>query len=235
MSVAVMAQVFARSQSKGAARLVLLALADVAADTGEVSAYKRSQSVLAGKANCSEGTVRRSLAELAEMGEVEVVAPGGGRKSASYWIRLEPVQVDPAQDGRAGGSGSTPSPSTVDPQPVQDGGSISPSPSIDAPSLPIDVGEATVGFDAFWSAYPRRTARADAERAWRKAVKVASPDLIVAGATRYAAEVAGRDPSKVAHGATWLNGRRWEDPPGANGGRRQPPADRDGPEGRVKL
>ena len=50
------------------------------------------------------------------------------------------------------------------------------------------------------------------------ALNHAAPSLIVAGAERYATEVAGRAQDKIAHPATWLNGRRWEDPPGANAG-----------------
>jgi hypothetical protein len=69
------------------------------------------------------------------------------------------------------------------------------------------------GFEAFWSAYPRRVARAAAAKAWNKAVTQADPDAIISGATRYAAAREGQDPKYTAHPATWLNGARWLDQP----------------------
>lgn len=106
-----------------------------------------------------------------------------------------------------------------------------------------DAGEPRWTFDAFWSAYPRRVAKAAAEKAWKAALNHAAPSLIVAGAARYASEVADRTPDKIAHPATWLNGRRWEDPPGANASGRTPArgatapvtADRSRPAGRVQM
>ncbi|MDZ4346279.1 MAG: hypothetical protein U1E51_28025 [Candidatus Binatia bacterium] len=69
-------------------------------------------------------------------------------------------------------------------------------------------------FGRFYAAYPRRVARGAAERAWAKI----NPNLelaaaIVAGAEHYAAEVQATDPRYIAHPATWLNSRRWEDEP----------------------
>lgn len=81
-----MGDVFARSRAKGTARLVLLALADVAHDTGEVSAYRRSHRVLASKANVAERSVVRAIGELVELGELVVVERGDGRHQSSYQI-----------------------------------------------------------------------------------------------------------------------------------------------------
>src|SRR5262249_36418964 len=74
-------------------------------------------------------------------------------------------------------------------------------------------------FARFWSAYPKHVAKEAARRAYDKAIKRgADPEVIIAGAQRYAvAERAriGRGEARKypAHAATWLNGRRWEDPP----------------------
>ena len=81
-----MGDVFARSRARGTARLVLLALADVAHDTGEVSAYRRSHRVLAAKANVAERSVVRAIAELVELGELVVVERGDGRRQSDYQI-----------------------------------------------------------------------------------------------------------------------------------------------------
>lgn len=65
-------------------------------------------------------------------------------------------------------------------------------------------------FEEFWKTYPRKEAKGTARRAWLKAVRVAAPELIIAGATRYN-EDPNRDPAFTAHAATWLNGERWLD------------------------
>ena len=43
-------------------------------------------------------------------------------------------------------------------------------------------------FDEFWSAYPRRENKGDARKAWRAQTRVFSPDEIIAGAHRLAAD-----------------------------------------------
>lgn len=79
-----------------------------------------------------------------------------------------------------------------------------------------------VQFFEFWQAYPRKTAKGGAEVKFLRLVKsgkVSGVDLI-AGAKRYAAEVAGRAPAQdgripICHPTTWLNQGRWEDEIGA--------------------
>jgi hypothetical protein len=68
-------------------------------------------------------------------------------------------------------------------------------------------------FDAcFWPVYPRHTAKADARRAWDKALRVADAATIVAGAARYRDDP-NREDEYTCHPATWLNGQRWNDDP----------------------
>jgi hypothetical protein len=64
------------------------------------------------------------------------------------------------------------------------------------------------GFDLFWSAYPRREGKGRAEKAWVKAVRLASPENIVEAvhATKWAEEK-----QFIPLPASWLNDRRWED------------------------
>ena len=67
-------------------------------------------------------------------------------------------------------------------------------------------------FDQFWRVYPLRVARQAAEKAFANARRNGVDlDLILGAAERYAEVRSGQDPSKTAHGATWLNGARWMD------------------------
>lgn len=87
-----------------------------------------------------------------------------------------------------------------------------------APRLDAPEGEhpADAGFADFYAAYPRRVARVDAIRAWRKAIKRgAAPEHIVAGVGRSVAAWAAEDPprpkDKIPYPATWLNDGCYDD------------------------
>ena len=70
------------------------------------------------------------------------------------------------------------------------------------------------GFDRFWAAYPKKTAKPDAVRAFGKLKPDAELLETILGAierqksTAQWQEDGGRF---IPHPATWLNGRRWED------------------------
>jgi len=80
--------VWRKSEAKGPAFVVLLAMADWAMDYDRCFAsYRR----LAQKARVSVSTVRRALRELEELGEIKQIAPGdfgtkAERKYASDWV-----------------------------------------------------------------------------------------------------------------------------------------------------
>jgi len=76
-------------------------------------------------------------------------------------------------------------------------------------------------FDAFYDAYPKRMGRADALRAWGKAVKRADADKIIAAVRAYPFDLSR--PKFIPLPATWLNGCRWEDDPEAVAAANQPP------------
>lgn len=70
------------------------------------------------------------------------------------------------------------------------------------------------GFQAFWSAYPRKAAKANALKAFEKL----NPDgdlmkMMIGALSRWSkSEQWTKDAGQfVPHAATWLNGRRWED------------------------
>jgi hypothetical protein len=66
-------------------------------------------------------------------------------------------------------------------------------------------------FDEFWQAYPRKTDKGNARKAWDKAVKKTSGRSIILAAAAYAATKP--EPKFTAHPSTWLNGERWDDQP----------------------
>lgn len=71
---------------------------------------------------------------------------------------------------------------------------------------------ADAGFDEFWSQYPRKTAKASAEKAWSKI----KPDAelraeIMSALARSKTCKQWQDIQFVPYASTWLNGRRWED------------------------
>jgi hypothetical protein len=72
------------------------------------------------------------------------------------------------------------------------------------------------GFDEFWKAYPRKTAKVAARRKWDQVVKTTDPEVIVSAAAAFAELweaklAAGAEPRFIPHPATWLNGGRWDD------------------------
>lgn len=98
-----MAWVWHRSQAKGMTRLVALAIADHASDDG-TNAWP-SIARLAQMCACSPTTVRRSIRELVDLGELTVERQGGGprdmrddRRPNRYTICF-PQPVDNSVDG----------------------------------------------------------------------------------------------------------------------------------------
>tara|TARA_R100000951_G_scaffold8301_2_gene7558 strand:- start:2004 stop:2540 length:537 start_codon:yes stop_codon:yes gene_type:complete len=63
------------------------------------------------------------------------------------------------------------------------------------------------GFDDFWSAYPRKTAKKPATQAWGALNKKDKKEALV-GLTTYEFSKESR---YIPHPATWLRQRRWED------------------------
>lgn len=224
-----MAAVFRSSRSKGGARLVLLALADEANEEGYVTAYKRSQSHLARKANVGRGTARTALQLLEELGEIEIIKRGDGRASSDYRIVLpgliegvenRPPQIEGAQDQPPGGQESTPRGPEIDPQGAKDRPPIIPFFPGSPPSSPSVDGQAALAlvdpeptFEQLWDRYPRRDgkriARDQAAKQWRR---LTGPERIAArrAVEHYRAACdAGLTRAKDAH--RWLRDRAFND------------------------
>ncbi|WP_330251801.1 hypothetical protein OG874_37665 [Nocardia sp. NBC_00565] len=69
------------------------------------------------------------------------------------------------------------------------------------------------GFVEFWAAYPRRTDKGGARKAYAKAITRTDSSAILDGARRFAADPNLPEPQFIPHPATWLNGERWTDEP----------------------
>lgn len=70
-------------------------------------------------------------------------------------------------------------------------------------------------FDQFWALYPRRVSKRGAVKVFNRIVlkREATPEAIIAGARRYAAEMRGKEPKYIKHPTTWLRNGCWEDEP----------------------
>lgn len=263
MSAEASGWVFRCSPYRGVPFTIHLAIADSVNDQNGYEFWMR-QKVLAAKARTTRGTVNTAIEQMVNDGLLALVALGSG--GANRYRMIMPASAEIVYDTSTGvRAQTTPTgarsddtgargadtrvraeptggarPARTEPKGTQDQTQGEPQP------LALVVADGRPErwtFDAFWTAYPRRVAKAAAEKAWKIAINHAAPSLVVAGAERYAAEVAGRAPDKIAHPATWLNGRRWEDPPGANASGRTPArgatapvtADRTRPAGRVKM
>lgn len=77
------------------------------------------------------------------------------------------------------------------------------------------LAEPAPDFDDFWQPWPRKVSKADAEKAWKKAITKtrADPAAIVAACQSYAdrCRATGQDPNFIPYPATWLNRGSWAD------------------------
>lgn len=77
-------------------------------------------------------------------------------------------------------------------------------------------------FDEFWSVVPKKVGKRAAERAWEKAIKNTSPDVIIEGMKRYRDDP-NRSDAFTKNPQGWLNDGRWmDDPLPARGEERAP-------------
>lgn len=65
-----------------------------------------------------------------------------------------------------------------------------------------------IPFEQFWDAYPRKTAKAKAEGAWKRLSATERTNALEA---LPAHRRSWTDPQFIPHAATWLNGKRWTD------------------------
>lgn len=234
MSTEATAAVYKHSQSKGSARLVLLAMADEANGQGLLTAYKRSHGALSSKANIDTSSVARAVKTLVGIGEIEVLQRGTGRASTDYQILLPGLADEGRQIEYPAPAECVPRVGRMSTQGTQDEAPIIPfSPSTSLKILRPEGDERTdaellaAAFNAFWKAYPYKRSKPAALKAWPVAVKLAEGDLmrIVAGVRRYADDPNLPERQFIPHPSKWLREARWDDepmPPRAKGARPDP-------------
>lgn len=70
-----------------------------------------------------------------------------------------------------------------------------------------------MGFDEFYTRYPRKVGKGAARKAFARALKIASLEEIIEGLENsvHYWESEGTEKQFIPHPATWLNGERWCD------------------------
>jgi hypothetical protein len=201
MSIEAVALVLNQSKATGRAKLVLIGIANHLGDQGAWPAI----STLARYANASERSVKRDIQELVELGELKVElqnAPTHHQyKTNLYWITIGSGVTDSSSGvtdwvSRGDSSGK----SGVTPVGTQNINITIKEPSIE--TLKND-------FDKFWNLYPKKVARADAVKAWNKAVKRKTADELLK-LTRVYSEGNLPEDKYIPYPASWLNKELYE-------------------------
>ena len=222
MSIRVMNEVWESRKFEGNQLLLLLALADFASDDG--GNVFPSVEKMAEKTRASRRTVQRNLRKLEDEGVLIEVRPASQRFPAEYRIVLEALRRPPEGEGRYGDA----------PEGRQGRHSDHPGASSatilgrhgDAQTVKKNPSRESVNgrerekilkeeFDDWYQHYPKKVSRGAAEKALARARREGvSLETLIAGAKRYAAEMAGKESQFIRYPATWLNGKCWLDEPG---------------------
>jgi hypothetical protein len=215
MSIEALSIVLNHSKAKGAAKLVLLGIANHLGPDADEGAWP-SQSRLAGYANVSDRAVRDAIDVLEQLGELSKEHAGGVSRNQykpnRYWINLRcPDSCDGSMaHNRVEVSNTRPEVSS------NQGGSFEQSGWKHTSAEPLrepEKKQLNAQFDEFWNAYPRKLDKAKAFRAFKSALKRATFEDILAGVIAYRNDPA-RNPDFTKYPATWLNSDAWENAAG---------------------
>lgn len=189
--------------------MILLVIADHATDEGD-NAWP-SQATIATRASCNVRTVQRSINELAAKGYLWVEKRGGGsancrddRRPHRYTIVLKKLRDDklPPRKSKRDDIDDSNDPALTTATTRQS------RPMKHPIETPLETPNT---FDNFWKAFPRKTAKGAARKAWDK-LKPEEQLAAIEGAERFAADP-NRDETFTPHPATWLHAERWSDEP----------------------
>lgn len=227
MSVEAMAVVLHHSRATGSDKVVLLGIANHDGDGGAWPSLE----TLAKYANMQVRGVQKCLRRLEALGEIVTAPQAGGtrvtdpyRRPNLYRITLAcPPECDGTTAHRTsrGDASDLPTPTppvrTDTPPPVRTDtpplSARTPEPSLNRPmNHPPSADAPDDGFAAFWSAYPKKVGKRQAQAAYAKALDRATASAILNGAVAYAAEVraTGVATRFIKHPQGWLNDDRWE-------------------------
>lgn len=197
---------------RGVLNVVALATDD---DTHEtfISAPK-----IAARSGVSESGVRRALNVLEDLNVInrkkQYRSNGGQSSDLIILVPLVTVTTAPVVTTNRGAGqddqgGWSPRPGT--PGHGDDGKEIiQKDHPVDHPLITTDV-VAVDRFDEFYAIWPKKVGKPNAKKAWVKAIKLADPDEVIAGARLYAQNPHLPDRQFIPHPATWLNRHGWND------------------------
>lgn len=224
-----MAKVWEFSRHAGTELLVLLAVADFADDDG--NAYP-AVPTLARKCRMTPRNANLILANLKKSGELVVKQNEGPKGTNRYLIRFSPPEAGFTTEELFTLKRTSPTPEAGFPKPLKRT-SDEPSVNHQEPSTyghdakkphrscsPSASESAEDGFANFWKAYPKKVAKPQALKTWKKIKPTGQvlTDLMAGLEKQKASGDWQKDAGQfIPHPATWLNGRRWEDeaPPAA--------------------
>jgi hypothetical protein len=134
-----------------------------------------------------------------------------GARRTRKWRENKASQTVTDRHCDAGDAGdAAPPPPSFPPEPPK-----SPTPTRECITTREERVREDAGFARFWTAYPRKTAKADARKAFTKAWKKLPPfdeeAILIGGLER--AKASWGEAQFIPHAATWLNGERWQDEP----------------------
>jgi hypothetical protein len=201
MSIEAVSLVLNQSKATGRAKLVLLGIANHLGDQGAWP----SIATLARYANASERSVKRDLQELVELGELKIELQNAPTKQQYktnlYWITIQAGVTDSAsgvtdwvsRGDSSGKSGVTP---------------------VGTQNINLTIKEPSKknsddGFDEFWKLYPKRIAKPDAIKAWKKAITKKPADELIALTKAYSESKLPGEPY-IPYPASWLNKELYE-------------------------
>ena len=213
MSVEAMAIVLNHSRAKGAAKIVLLGIANHINPDND-GAWP-SQARLASYANITERAVRNCVDQLVELGEL-VVKVGAGNsttqyKTNRYWLNL----ACPADCDGTTNHGTRRVEVFDNRVEVFDNQGGSPLPTNRNRTIKepiIAQNEFEHEFDEFWKRYPRRTGKEAAKKSFVKQFKKHG-QVIFDGLDRMVNDPNLPSKSFIPYPATWLNRGGWDDEP----------------------
>jgi hypothetical protein len=201
MSIEAVSLVLNQSKATGRAKLVLLGIANHLGDQGAWP----SIATLARYANASERSVKRDLQELVELGELKIELQNAPTKQQYktnlYWITIPAGVTDSASGvtdwvSRGDSSGK----SGVTPVGTQ---------NINLTIKELSKKTSNDGFDEFWKLYPKRIAKPDAIKAWKKAITKKPADELIALTKAYSESKLPGEPY-IPYPASWLNKELYE-------------------------
>jgi len=163
------------------------------------------RSRIAKVAHTSPSSVDRAISELVRIGAIEVIHrpdPDNPKHLLSNQYRL---LTPPTHDDTPPVGDDTPLPLVTIPPPASD--------EVTIVKEPKSKNESE--FDTFWQTYPRRIARSKAQTSWNTNVRKKDIQPLMDGLNQWIKQwrKEGIEPQFIPYPATWLNQKRWQDPP----------------------